>query len=96
MLAVSTTRDIAMRALHDGTVGSDDEPIYLVILKGNFTFKVPGTKTVRAGTWAALFVDANSFRVQTMTIRPPEAIPDVSLDSIGTVHILRTGTTDTS
>lgn len=83
ILWVRTTRDQAMRLLYDD-VGSTEEAIYLVTLRGDFSMLVDTGKSLH-GVWAALFIDAREMRVRTFTVRPEEFIPEFELSGLGEV-----------
>ncbi|MER6441256.1 hypothetical protein ABT275_33465 [Streptomyces sp. NPDC001185] len=80
---MSTTRDRAMRLLYS-TVGSTDEPVFLLTCRGDFSRLRETGKSVH-GVWAALFIDPVTLDVRSYTVRPWDFIPDVDLSALGAV-----------
>lgn len=95
MRAVAVTHGEALAFVHDDPdavntylAGPDwANPIYLVVLEGEFDYH-PDSEHVVAGKWAALMFKQRSLEFRLHTVRPEGYIPSMDLRRLGDVHQL--------
>ncbi|MEU5424221.1 hypothetical protein AB0H73_01240 [Streptomyces olivoreticuli] len=88
---VYTTRSAATELLHPGAT-ADPQPCYFVTLEGGFDLPLTPEAPRRTGSWAALYINAETMQVSSLTVRPHEYVPShLPLDELGQVYTINFG-----